>query len=69
MHCFAPILWSKTSNKMIVCSTPNSSRILENGEWVNQHFYGLWTEKNPVVNKIRVPYERVPFADIEKIRL
>jgi hypothetical protein len=69
MKCFALTLWSKKSNKMFVCSTPNSSRILENGEWVKQHFYELWTENSPHINKIRVPYEQVPFGDIEKLRL
>ena len=69
MDCFALTLWSKKNNKMIVCSTPNGSRILENGKWVNQHFYELWTDDNPDINKIRVPYERVPFGDIEKMRL
>lgn len=69
MACFAPTLWSKKSNQMIVCSTPNSGHFLENGEWVKQHFYELWTDDNPDVNKIRVSYEQVPFGDIEKMRL
>lgn len=69
MSCFTPILWSKKSNKMIVCSTPNGARILGNGEWVKQHFYELWTQNNPYINKIRVSYEQVPFGDIEKMRL
>lgn len=69
MACFAPILWSKKTNKMIVCSTPNGSRILENGEWVKQHFYELWTDDNQATHKFRVSYEKVPFGDIEKMRL
>lgn len=67
--CVQPVLFARKSAKMIVCSTPNSSRILENGEWVKQHFYDLWTENSPYINKIRVSYEQVPFGDIEKMRL
>jgi hypothetical protein len=68
-HTLSPILWSRKSSRLIICSTPNSSRILENGKWVKQHFYELWTKVSPDINKIRVSYERVPFGDIEKIRL
>lgn len=69
MQCFAPTLWSKKTNKMIVCSTPNGARILENGEWIKQHFYELWTDDNQATHKFRVSYEKVPFGDIEKMRL
>jgi len=69
MTCVQPTLFSYKPTKMIVCSTPNGSRFLENGEWVKQHFYDLWTQDSPHINKIRVSYERVPFGDIEKMRL
>lgn len=69
MACVQPVLFARKSTKMIVCSTPNGSRILENGEWVKQHFYKLWTQNSPYINKIQVSYEKVPFGDIEKMRL
>jgi hypothetical protein len=70
MHCIAPVLWSKKSTKMIVCSTPNCSYVLdENMKRVKQHFYDLWTNDNPNANKIRVSYEQVPFDNIKQMRL